>query len=169
MTGAIMTGGKLLAGAILALVLTAGGARAEVPDGTKIDKGLVGNLMSWVVTQTGYQAPNQPTVLASEEKFQLVMKMKGVHYADARAMYIPGMVILNNYTWDEQDPVQISLLVHELVHHAQLFSKRKYACAEAKEYEAYTIQNKWLEAHGHRPFASQGWIDRMSDCENHDS
>jgi hypothetical protein len=147
-------------------VLGSGAARAEVADGTRIASGLVGNLLSWITSQTGYVAPSQPVVLASEEKFQLVMQMKGVHYADARAMYIPGMVILDNNSWEESDPVQISLLVHELVHHAQLFSKRKYACADAKEYEAYSIQNKWLEQHGQAPFASQAWIDRMSRCEN---
>ncbi len=155
---------KIIMMALLGFVLLAGSAKAEVEDGTKIDTALVGTLMGWIERETGHRAPNQPVVVASEEKFQMVMKMRGVHYADARAMYIPGMVILDNYSWDEEDPIQISLLVHELVHHAQLFSKRKYACADAKEYEAYTIQNKWLEKHGHRPFASQHWIDRMSRC-----
>ncbi len=151
---------------MLAFCLITGVARADVPDGTKIDNALVGQLMKWVEKETGYKAPTQPSVVASEEKFQLVMKMRGVHYADARAMYIPGMVILDNNTWDEESHHQLSLLVHELVHHAQLFSKRKYACAEAKEYEAYLIQNKWLEQRGERPFASQAWIDRMSRCES---
>jgi len=155
----------LLAVFMLSLSLMSGIARAEVPDGTKIDPQLVGGLMRWVERETGYHAPAQPVVVASEEKFQLVMQMRGVHYADARAMYIPGTVILDNNSWEEDDPVQISLLVHELVHHAQLFSKRKYACADAKEYEAYVIQNRWLEAHGQSPFASQSWIDRMSHCE----
>ncbi len=150
----------------LSLGMVAGAARAEVPDGTKIDPALVGRLLGWIEQETGYRAPNQPTVVASQEKFRLVMNMNGVHYADARAMYIPGMVILDNESWEADDPVQISLLVHELVHHAQLFSKRKYACADAKEYEAYVIQNKWLEANDARPFASQAWIDEMSRCSN---
>jgi hypothetical protein len=167
--GAVMISKKILASAILVLSLGGAAAHAEVPDGTKLSPALVGKLMGWVEQATGYHAPTQPVVMASEEKFQLVMKMKGVHYADARAMYIPGMVILNNTTWEEEDPIQISLLVHELVHHAQLFSKRKYACADAKEYEAYTIQNKWLEQNGQHPFASQMWIDEMSHCRDSDS
>ncbi len=146
--------------------LTMGNANAEVPDGTKIDQALVSKLMAWVEEQTGYDAPNQPSVVASQEKFALVMKMNGVHYADARAIYIPGMVILNNESWEEDEPRQISLLVHELVHHAQLFSNRKYACADAKEYEAYKLQNQWLEEQGEPPFASQSWVDRMSNCEH---
>lgn len=149
---------------ILSLGFASGSARAEVPDGTKVDAALVGSLLGWIEKQTGYHAPNQPSVIASQEKFQMVMNMNGVHYADARAMYIPGMVILDNEAWEADDPVQLSLLVHELVHHAQLFSKRKYACSDAKEYEAYIIQNQWLEAHGQKPFASQAWIDEMSTC-----
>lgn len=160
-----MSGKSLLLGVCFLLAMSAGAAQAEVPDGTKIDTGLVGRLLGWVNQETGYQAPSQPVVLASEEKFKMVMKMRGVHYADARAMYIPGMVILDNGSWEEDDPVQVSLLVHELVHHAQLYSKRQYPCAAAKEYEAYTIQNKWLEQHGEAPFASQSWIDRMAHCD----
>lgn len=160
-----MTFMRHIACAILALLFVSTPILADVPDGTKVDAALVGKLLAWVERETGYDAPNQPAVVASQEKFNLVMKMKGVHYADARALYIPGMVILDNNRWDEESPQQISLLVHELVHHAQLFSKRKYPCADAKEYEAYTIQNKWLEAQGERPFASQGWIDRMSRCD----
>jgi hypothetical protein len=154
----------IMAIGILSLGVASGNARAEVPDGTKVDTALVGSLLGWIEKQTGYHAPNQPSVVASQEKFQMVMNMNGVHYADARAMYIPGMVILDNEAWEADDPVQLSLLVHELVHHAQLFSKRKYACSDAKEYEAYIIQNQWLAAHGEKPFASQAWINEMSTC-----
>lgn len=155
---------RIMAIGILSLGVASGSARAEVPDGTKVDAALVGSLLGWIEKQTGYHVPNQPSVVASQEKFQMVMNMNGVHYADARAMYIPGMVILDNESWEADDPVQLSLLVHELVHHAQLFSKRKYACSDAKEYEAYIVQNQWLEAHGEKPFASQAWIDEMSTC-----
>lgn len=155
---------RIISIGLLSLGVVSGGAHAEVPDGTKVDAALVGSLLGWIEKQTGYRAPNQPSVVASQEKFQMVMNMNGVHYADARAMYIPGMVILDNEAWEADDPVQLSLLVHELVHHAQLFSKRKYACSDAKEYEAYIIQNQWLEAHGQKPFASQAWIDEMSTC-----
>ncbi|MEJ0062049.1 MAG: DUF6647 family protein [Alphaproteobacteria bacterium] len=161
---------KLATVAVMGIGLTInGGARADVPDGTAIDRAMVQDLQKWVERETGYHMPNQPAVVASQEKFQLVMNMKGVHYADARAMYIPGMVILDNETWEQDDPIQVSLLVHELVHHAQLFSKRKYPCDDAREYEAYTIQNKWLEEKGEHPFASQAWIDRMSRCEGNGS
>jgi hypothetical protein len=156
---------RVSAKAIMVLGLMAGSVQADVEDGTRIDSNLVGRLLEWVKNETGYHAPSQPVVVASQKKFQLVMKMKGVHYADARALYIPGMVVLDNKSWKQEDPVQLSLLVHELVHHAQLYSGRHYPCAAAKEYEAYAVQNKWLEERGYPPFASQGWINTMASCE----
>ena len=57
-----------------------------------------------------------------------------------------------------------SYLVHELVHHAQLLSRKKYECDAAKEREAYTLQNKWLLEHGERPLVSNQWIEKISSC-----
>lgn len=154
---------------ILSLVLASGLlwsglAAAEVPDGTRVDVLTVKSLMSWVERETGYRIATTPIVVASQQKFDAILEAKGAHYADARAVYIPGMVVLDNATWDPGNPVEVSLLVHELVHHAQLYAKRNYPCPDAREYEAYSLQNKWLIGHGYAPFASQAWIDQMSGC-----
>ncbi len=135
-----------------------------VPDGTRISPILVGELLRWVESESGYHPPAQPQVIASKDKFIAVLRAKRARYSDARAMYIPGMVILDNNTWDERDLNQLSLLVHDLVHHAQLYSNKKYPCSAAKEFEAYTLQNKWLELHGESFFASDAWIERLSAC-----
>ncbi len=156
---------RLLLSTFLSMAIAIPALAAQVPDGTKLDPAFVRGLMNWVEQKTGVRAPNHPAVIASREKFALVMKMNGVRYADARAIYIPGMVILDNEAWAADEPKQVSLLLHELVHHVQLFAKRKYPCAEAKEYEAYTLQNQWLEEQGEAPFASQSWIDAMSHCD----
>jgi hypothetical protein len=135
-----------------------------VPDGTPIDAALVNELLAWVVVQSGYNPPAPPVVIASREKFVQLMRRTGGRMGGARAMYIPGMVVLDNHHWDAQDPMQLSLLVHDLVHHAQLFSGNAYPCRAAKEFEAYTLQNKWLAEHGAGFFASDAWIERMSQC-----
>lgn len=135
-----------------------------VPDGTNVSPILVGELLRWVENESGYHPPAQPKVIASKDKFIAVLRAKRARFSDARAMYIPGMVILDNNTWDERDMTQISLLVHDLVHHAQLYSNKKYACNAAKEFEAYTLQNKWLQQHGESFFASDAWIERLSSC-----
>ncbi len=135
-----------------------------VPDGTPIDPGLVKELLSWVSAQSGYNPPAPPVVIASREKFVQIMRRTGGRIGSARAMYIPGMVVLDNNTWDAQDPIQLSLLVHDLVHHAQLYSGKIYPCRAAKEQEAYTLQNKWLADRGAGFFASDAWIERMAQC-----
>lgn len=135
-----------------------------VPDGTPIDPILVKELLAWVSVQSGYQPPAPPVVIASREKFVQLMRKTGARLSNARAMYIPGMVVLDNNSWDAQDPMQLSLLVHDLVHHAQLFSGKTYPCRAAKESEAYTLQNKWLAERGAGFFASDAWIERMSQC-----
>ncbi|NBX74834.1 MAG: hypothetical protein EBZ69_05760 [Alphaproteobacteria bacterium] len=155
---------KILLG-LFALMMTVAsfGNVAEASD-RRVDPKLVRQVLSWVEARMGARAPSLPVVMASRDRFDLVMNMAGVSYADARALYIPGSVILGDDDWSHTDPTKLSLLVHELVHHVQMFNKRKYACNDAKEYEAYIIQNEWLKANGQRPFASQHWIDRMSSC-----
>ncbi len=135
-----------------------------VPDGTPIDPLLVKELLAWVSAQSGYQPPSPPVVIASRQKFVQLMRRTGARLSGARAMYIPGMVVLDNNTWDAQDAMQLSLLVHDLVHHAQLFSGKTYSCRASKEFEAYTLQNKWLAERGAGFFASDAWIERMSQC-----
>ena len=74
-------------------------------------------------------------------------------------------MIVDNVYWDNDDSTQISLLIHELVHHAQhSMSRSRWACADAREEQAYMLQNKWLEEHGHAPFVSVAWIQRVSGC-----
>ena len=41
-----------------------------------------------------------------------------------------------------------SILLHEMVHLAQVQSGRRYSCPEAMEYEAYSVQAAYLREHG---------------------
>jgi hypothetical protein len=56
-------------------------------------------------------------------------------------------------------------LLHELVHHAQLYNGRHYACNNAKEWEAYTLQNAWLAEHDLPSAVSENWIAQMAQCK----
>jgi hypothetical protein len=47
--------------------------------------------------------------------------------------------------WSALKPADLSLLVHELVHHLQNVGGLKYNCAEAREKPAYAAQARWLE------------------------
>jgi hypothetical protein len=49
--------------------------------------------------------------------------------------------------WSANDPMNLSALLHELVHRLQ-FHVRKWKCPAAAEPEAYDLQQLWLTEHG---------------------
>jgi hypothetical protein len=60
-------------------------------------------------------------------------------YDDAsRTIYLPQH-------WTGKTPAEVSLLVHELVHHLQNVSGAKFDCAGEREKVAYRAQLRWLE------------------------
>jgi len=140
-------------------------ADGSVADGTMIPPTTVQPLASWVEQQTGVRMAALPLTEASGMRLKTSLGLEGVQQARAVAAYIPGQIIINNVIWDPESVVARSYLVHELVHHAQLFSGKTYLCPEAKEREAYTLQNKWLVEHGEDPIVSAGWIANMSECK----
>jgi len=48
--------------------------------------------------------------------------------------------------WSVTDQRDISILLHEMVHHRQ--SQEHYYCEQAQEWRAYQIQAQWLESQG---------------------
>jgi hypothetical protein len=136
-----------------------------VSDGTVIPPETMKPLAMWVSSETNVNIPVLPIATASGQRLKSTLGLEGVQRARAVAAYIPGQIVINNIIWDPNSLVSQSYLVHELVHHAQLFSGKKYACPEAKEREAYTLQNKWLVQHGEDPIVSADWIDDISACK----
>lgn len=58
-----------------------------------------------------------------------------------RTIYLPE-------DWTAASPAQVSLLVHELVHHLQNVGAVRHACAAERERTAYRAQARWLELVG---------------------
>lgn len=50
--------------------------------------------------------------------------------------------------WTGTTPTELSLLVHEMVHHLQSVGGLTYACSAAREKPAYRAQRLWLEQFG---------------------
>lgn len=126
---------------------------------------MVSELMSWVRKQTGIAVPVLPTVIVSHERFIKVLDQHSVQaIGRPQSLYYGRMIVLDDETWNIKDARQVSLLVHELVHYAQDFSKTKWACSNAKEAQAYRLQNKWLVRNGYKPFATEAWIKQVSAC-----
>ena len=56
--------------------------------------------------------------------------------------------ILLPHGWNGQTPAELSVLVHETVHHLQNKAGTKYACPAEREKLAYEAQEKWLGLFG---------------------
>lgn len=131
----------------------------------RIEPAFVVPLMQWVEREMGTTTPIMPEVIASRSQFFNILGGMAARVAGRpQALYKAGKIYLNSDRWDPEDPMQVSLLVHELVHHAQYFSRGKWPCSNAKEEQAYTLQNKWLEMNGYAPFVNVAWIKRVSSC-----
>ena len=64
-------------------------------------------------------------------------------YIDAtRTIFLPE-------DWSGATPKQLSILVHEMVHHLQNVGKLKFECPEERESLAYRAQERWLGLFGH--------------------
>jgi hypothetical protein len=150
---------------LLALLALANCAdNGAVADGTVIEPQELQPYANWVQTAMNVDMVSMPITVASGTRLKTSLGLKGVQQARAMAAYLPGQIILNNVAWDPESLRSQSYLVHELVHHAQLISGRHYACDNAKEREAYTLQNRWLVEHGDEPLVSEDFIDKISAC-----
>jgi hypothetical protein len=64
-------------------------------------------------------------------------------------------------SWKGDTPAELSVLVHEMVHHLQKKNHFRYECQGAREELAYKVQEKWLGLFG-RDLASEFQIDRFT-------
>ena len=64
------------------------------------------------------------------------------YYDDAtRTIYLANV-------WSGKSPAEVSVLVHEMVHHVQNEAGLKYACPQEREKLAYDAQREWLALFG---------------------
>lgn len=59
----------------------------------------------------------------------------------ARTIYLPTQ-------WSGDTPAELSVLVHEMVHHLQNVGDLRYDCTGTREKIAYEAQEKWLALFG---------------------
>ncbi|MBI4207898.1 MAG: hypothetical protein HY527_23000 [Betaproteobacteria bacterium] len=72
----------------------------------------------------------------------------------SRTIYLPE-------GWTDTTPTEISVLVHEMVHHLQNVAGLKYECPQAREKPAYVAQDKWLALFG-RNLVDEFKLDPMT-------
>jgi hypothetical protein len=57
-------------------------------------------------------------------------------------------VIVLPIGWQGVTPAELSILVHEMVHHLQNVGKLKFTCPQEREALAYKAQDQWLQLFG---------------------
>jgi hypothetical protein len=64
-----------------------------------------------------------------------------VYDSEMKTIYLPE-------GWTGSTPAELSVLVHEMVHHLQNLSRSKFECPQAREKLAYAAQERWLGLFG---------------------
>jgi hypothetical protein len=109
----------------------------------------LGKLLVTAALLAGYSAPDHPPNLRVLPGAELSARVcNGA--CPARGAYIAGGGVLLSDGLDMDDPMDRSVLVHELVHYLQDLSGRfadEPACKRwrDREAEAYAVQDKYLE------------------------
>jgi hypothetical protein len=126
---------------------------------------LLSLILSWLVINTGLPAADTIPQVAfvssakmAEVRYQRLQPSRPDQadfeaarakppdsFEDVYAIYdAPGGTIYLSEGWRADSPVDVSVLVHELVHHLQHAAGLDYACPAAREKLAYQAQERWL-------------------------
>ena len=113
-------------------------------------------LMAWISAVTGLP----PATDTPDVQFNTVAELQVLHSPDASYQAessAPQAIALYNLheavihlpdDWQPTDPLDVSVLVHELVHHMQVSAGEEYRCRAAMEKVAYDTQIAFLASMG---------------------
>lgn len=114
---------------------------------------LLDTVMLWLVTNFDLEAPVDAPALVTVPDAELVAMRYGIGTAvrpgEVVAVYDdPGRTIYLSDSWTGSTPAELSVLVHEMVHHLQAASDMRFACPAEREVLAYRAQDAWLGLFG---------------------
>ena len=107
-------------------------------------------MSSTEMTNVLYQSiPADQRQAMSIDQMRKVLSFYGV---EKKTIYLP-------LEWTGRTPAELSVLVHEMVHHSQNLSHTTFECPEAREKLAYEAQEKWLSMFGQHSLATDFELD----------
>jgi hypothetical protein len=117
---------------------------------------LASTLAAWISHDTGLPIPAAIPRIVQRDRADLAMRFRGETadgttggIGDVVALYDPAeRTILLPDGWTGATPAEISVLVHEMVHHMQTAAGRPYSCPGEREALAYRAQADWLARFG---------------------
>lgn len=114
---------------------------------------LFGELLDWITEHTDYdvsKARNEmpeihfcqsgDDIVYHDEHMIVEGDTEALYDTQKRKIYLVG-------SWNADNPRHVSVLLHELIHAVQ-FDNRKWRCLGQPEWEAYKLQEKWLQEQG---------------------
>lgn len=91
--------------------------------------------------QAQFQSPGAPAEVKQSARRGRGHDIEGLYDDASRTIYLPE-------GWTGATPAEVSVLVHEMVHHLQNVGELKYECPQAREERAYVAQDRWLARSG---------------------
>jgi hypothetical protein len=110
-----------------------------------------------IVPAAHMAAVRNQSMLRASSQAVLVSRSRNVaaFYHDlTRTIHLPA-------GWTGASAAEISVLVHEMVHHLQNMSGLRYACPQAREALAFEAQERWLALSG-KSLAGEFGLDPMT-------
>jgi len=132
---------------------------------------LVSQLDDWLDRQSGYPRRTKPPAIRSidlDDALALSGAMSSSGALRPRGFYDPGTKeIMLVRPWSPRNAHDVSVLLHELVHHRQAANEHWY-CPGAQELPAYKLQRQWLAELGLKLQANWIAIFLESGCSKSD-
>jgi hypothetical protein len=154
---------------ICALFPTIATSRADQCRVSAIDA-LMLSLENWLDRESLYPRRTDPVTVSLIRASEATPWSGRLNYSNSarRGYYDPqSSTIYLVEPWSADNPQDVSVLLHELVHHRQQVA-RKWECPNAQELPAYRLQHKWLVERGLK--ARVNWLAVLieSSCSPRD-
>ncbi len=144
-----------LCAASLALCIAAAAPLSAAPEAAQPRDAppLLDTIVLWLSANFDLPSSKQTPRLATLPEADLVTMRYG-----PEAQVAPGQVvalyddasgtIYLSEGWSGRSPAELSVLVHEVVHHLQSSAEQRFACPAERERLAYRAQGEWLALFG---------------------
>jgi hypothetical protein len=144
------------------------GAVESRPAAARPSQALLTEIVTWLAKNYGLEAiQDHPRIEFAGQPKLVAMRYNNLLPAAWREDHTQGqaapavqqrkvVAIYNNMTktiflpdgWTATTAAEVSVLVHEMVHHLQNLAGLTYDCPAAREKPAYLAQDRWLQQHG---------------------
>jgi hypothetical protein len=112
-------------------------------------KEIIMALLIWIGANTDYNTdiPDPVVLFLTQDKMEKVYYGGETHSGTTlHGFYDTKLnLIVMPDTWDRNDPWNISILLHELIHYVQDMNEIEYRCMAEMEKDAWPLQKKYLK------------------------